>query len=180
MIPSFGSSSNAEINSDYESGQVTAYNFGSSVNVTISSSGGSFKAGTTSVDSSPWVTSATVTTTSGGTFVIKAKNHSSASFGQSTTTSVTGTDPTASASSTYTVLTKGSVPQNIQFDIPAGPTNVALNGNGYVSPLITVTGAIPNTPISVSAGGGGTVLANGDSNYWPPGGGGAAPGPAGL
>ena len=166
-----------EFNTDVASNQATGSNWGSGASVTLSVSGGSFRSGTSSIsDSSPWMTNGSVTADGSGSFLIQLRNHSSPSGGQSTDATVTGYSSAGSASGTFTVLTKAQAPQNIQFDIPQGPDNADLSFNGVTSGVITVTGAIPNEPISVTASGGGTILANMDFNFWPPGGGGASPG----
>lgn len=136
---------NTDPNVTWSSDQITVTGLEPNHSVSITSTGGTFQAGTTAV-SGTWVSSQSVTTTGTGTLVIMALLTSSASF--ATSNSCVVTIGTVQGSFILTTRPPDATPSMALFFIPR--TNAAV-GTNYDSNIVQVTGVEPNHSFTVTA-----------------------------
>ncbi len=144
---SFTDQTNVERSTLITSNLITVSGLEPNYSVTVSCTGGSIDAGTSSAPG-VWVTSKSVTTSGTGTLVVRARQTSSASFGTAVSCSISvgsGSDPS------WTVTTRGPdlTPSAYSF---TSQTNVPQNIEVY-SNTVTVTGLEPNYSVTLSSSG---------------------------
>jgi Domain of unknown function (DUF4815) len=148
---SFTPVTNASLNTQYISNSVTLSGMSPNVTVNISASGGQYSIGS----SSTWLSSGSAQADGSGNLVIRAQASSSPSNGATTQAIIT----VGGTSGVFSITTAGVViTSNPQWTAPAGLNNVAT-GSVYYSDVVNVTGITPNTPVSVTASGSGSILA---------------------
>jgi hypothetical protein len=140
----FGSQSGLSTSVTATSNQITISGLEPSTSFTITASGGSVDAGTTSL-SGTFSSSKTVTTTASGTLVAAARTTTSSSFN----TSVVVTVSVGTGSGTFTATTRDfdQTPNDFNFPSVGGAELNTL----YTSQTVTVTGLEPNASFTITA-----------------------------
>ena len=141
---SFTTQTGKERSTSYTSNTVTVSGLEPNYNISISASGGTVDAGTSSL-SGTFATSKSVTTSGTGTLVVAARVTSSSSFSTSVSTTIT----IGSGSATFTVTTRAADLTGSIGTFTA--TTGATKNIQYWSNSATVSGLEPNYTVSFSA-----------------------------